>query len=48
MTDLCVCCGEYCGEGRMICPQCEKMVDSWAERWLDRLREKQKEKEEAA
>jgi hypothetical protein len=23
-VDLCVCCGEYIPEGRMVCPQCEK------------------------
>ena len=24
--DLCVICGEYCGEGRMVCLMCERRI----------------------
>ena len=26
MPDLCVICGEYCGEGRMVCLMCERRI----------------------
>ena len=28
MVDMCVCCGEVIPEGRMVCPQCEKIITS--------------------